>query len=164
MNKIMENNETVVEETTDASTEDVNIEAQEETVESLKGQVAKYKAIADRKEKKLQSQNEEVTINKTNTEQTGLSREEAIFFAQGGDEADLALAKKIASIEGIGILAAKEDSVFKAKVAERLEEAKIKANSMGASNGSEPMKREKDVNTLSPEEHRAYAAEKYGMR
>lgn len=76
-------------------------------------------------------------INKTNTGQTGLSREETIFFAQGGTEETYKIAKQIADNQGISILAAKEDEYFKFQVDKIEKEAQVKANQIGSSTGSQ---------------------------
>ena len=160
MNKIMENNEQVVEETTNTATDAEQVENNEGQEESKdwKAEALKYKAIAERKDKKLQQESEKTkeTTNKPNTEQSGLSREEAIFFAKGGDEKDLALAKKIAEVEGISLLAACEDDLYKSRVEKRKKEEKIKANSIGASGSGQPAQREKTPGKMTREEHEAY--------
>ena len=153
-----------IEETQETSTEDVKDETnegQEETNEGQeetkdwKAEALKYKAIAERKEKKLQEQPKEA-INKTNNaEQSGLTREEAIFFAKGGTEEDLAIAKKIANLEGTSILAAMEDEYYKTKVSERQAEARAKANQIGASHGSPSNAghQQKPMGKMTREEH-----------
>ena len=123
----MENNEQEVQETeqiTAPDAEETKVETKEgdEDTKDWKAEALKYKAIAERKEKKLQKEGSE-NLNKPKTDQTGLSREEAIFFAKGGSEEDLAVAKKVAEIEGISILAAMEDDYYKSQVEKREKEA-----------------------------------------
>ena len=166
MNKIMENNDNVQEQEVqeqDASSEDVKDETQESDADTTdwKAQALKYKAIAERKDKKLQTQQvqtEQVGDKKTNTEQTGLTREEAIFFAKGGTEPDFAIAKKVADIEGVSILVAMEDDYYKAQVDKRKANEQSAANQLGASNGS-PSSSEgapKAVKDMTREEHEAH--------
>jgi len=108
----------------------------------------------------------DTTINKTKTEQTGLSREETIFFAQGGTEETFKIAKQIADTQGIGILAAKEDEYFKFQVDKAEKEAQVKANQIGASKGGQSGAGHapKPQGKMTEDEHKAHAAEKYGMR
>jgi len=95
----------------------------------------------------------ETEINKPNTE--NLTREEAIFYAKGGTDEKLAIAKKIANAEGISILVAMEDDYYKSKVASMDEEALIKSNQIGASKGtpSSTGNQEKPIGQMTREEH-----------
>jgi len=156
----MENNEQeTTEEVVDSSTEDVKDEEQsgDEDTKDWKAEALKYKAIADRKEKKLQEKPQTEEIIKPNTEQSGLSREEGIFFAQGGTEESLKDAKMIAERDGISILAAKEDEYFKFQETKRADEVKAKSNQLGASGGSPTSQghKAKPLNKMTREEHEA---------
>jgi len=159
----MENNEVEEyseEETQETATSAEETETQEEGQEETKdwkAEALKYKAIAERKDKKLQKE-EKSEPNKTNTENTGLTREEAIFYAKGGDDETLALAQKIANVEGISLLAAMEDDLYKSKVASMQEEEKKKENSVGASKGSQTGAghKPKPIGKMTEEEHREH--------
>lgn len=97
-------------------------------------------------------------VKKPNTEQTGLSREEAIFFAKGGTEENLELAKKIAKVDDVSILVAMEDDLYKSKIAKQEEDEKVKNNQIGSSNGSQTGTghKEKPLGKMTREEHEAH--------
>jgi len=169
MNKIMENNETqeiTPEESVDTSVNDV--QASEGDTTDWKAEALKYKAISKKKDKKLQEilstdnddveEKKENTINKTNQESNGLSREEVIFFTKGGTEKSLELAKKIAAVNNCGILAAMEDDYYKSSIEKEAAEAARKQAQLGAS-GSSPMgstKKQKSPGNMTREEHMEY--------
>ena len=157
----MENNEQIEEtsydDTQETATDAEQIENQEdgqEETKDWKAEALKYKAIAERKDKKLQEKTE---INKTNTEHTALSREDTIFFAQGGTEETYKIAKQIADTQGIGILAAKEDDYFKFQVEKIEKEKQVKANQIGSSTGSQTGSghKPKPLGEMTREEHMA---------
>ena len=163
----MENNDNVSEQEVQEQDAATGAEQTEEKQASdgdtkdWKAEALKYKAIADRKDKKLQeaqTQPEAEQINKPNTEQTGLTREEAIFFAKGGTEADFKIAKKVADLEGVSILVAMEDDFYKAQVAKRQATEQSEANQLGASNGSQVAgeERQKPLSKMTRDEHEAY--------
>jgi hypothetical protein len=173
MNKIMENNETqeiTPEESVDTSVNDGQTSEGDTT--DWKAEALKHKAIAERKDKKLQEilstanndveEKKEDTINKTNQESSGLSREEAIFFAKGGSEEDLTLAKKIAAINGCGILAAMEDDYYKGSIEKKQAETARKNAQLGASGGSPTgsSKKQKAPGGMTREEHMKYTMER----
>ena len=144
--------------------EQVNPEVEESTKDVDKdAEIAKYKAIAERKTKQLEKVKEAgeepqaEVVNKPKEEQVALTREEAIFFSKGGNDDDLTVAKKIAELEGISILAAMEDDFYKSKVAAREAAIKTKANTLGASSGSASTGHaEKPVGKMTREEHEAH--------
>lgn len=102
--------------------------------------------------------------NKPNENQPGLSREDTIFFAQGGTEETYTIAKQIADSQGISVLAAKEDDYFKFQVGKINEAAQADANNMGSSNGSPNVqnKKQKPQDKMTREEHEAYVRERIG--
>lgn len=154
----MENNETSVETTEATSTEDVNIETNEggEDTKDWKAEALKYKAIAERKDKKLQaSGGPEVEIINNKTEQGATTIEHSYLFAQGLEIDHVKEVEKFARNEGVSLTEAYKDDYVINKIANMKNEAAIKANSMGASNGSEPIAREKATGQLSDAEHRA---------
>lgn len=90
------------------------------------------------------------------------SIEETVLLAQGMPEELLAQLKKVAQVQGIGLIKAQSDPIFVA-VKERLEkEQKQKDASLPASRGSGGVKATKDFSTpnLSEEEHRRMFNEK----
>jgi len=98
-------------------------------------------------------------IIKNNVEQSGLSREEVIFFAKGGSEEDFEIAKKISVVEGISLSEAIDNDYYKAKVEER---KNAKKNQLGASSGSNSSNDDKvkPIGEMTEAEHRAYLAKK----
>jgi len=129
-----------------------------------KAEALKYKAIAERKDKKLQQIGDSPKLNKINTDSSGLTREEAIFFAKGGDEEGLKIAKKIADLEGISLLAAMEDDYYKSSMEKKQQEKQKKLNSLSASNGSPSSsgERVKPVSQMTRDEHMAFFNKRVG--
>lgn len=156
-------------ENVDSQNDDVEVETTEEETttedskEELSDREKQFLARAKKAEGKLKEvkssfeEPKQTETLKNNVEQSGLSRDEAIFFAKGGTEDDLVIAQKIAKIEDISILAAMEDPFYKSKVAERQEEAKIKSNLIGASTGGNGGgHKQKPLGKMTEEEHKAY--------
>ena len=116
------------------------------------------KAEGKLKEVKTSTKEPDVKVNKTNTEQVGLTREEAIFYAKGGSEDDLELAKKIAKVDNVSILVAMEDDLYKSKIAQREDAEKIKKNQLGSSKGSQTGSghEEKPLKDMTRDEHIAH--------
>lgn len=119
-------------------------QAPQENETDYKAEAAKFKAIAERKSKQLEEvkssladKPKEDESNKINETQSSLSREETIFFAQGGTEETYKIADKIAKTQGVSILVAKEDPYYKFEVDRMETEAKANANQMNASTGSQ---------------------------
>lgn len=133
----------------------------EEDSTDWKAEALKYKAIAERKERKINKITKDGEIEKPAEgedvnkliPQEGLSREEAIFFAKGFNEDDLKAAKKIAAVEDISLLEAIEDDVFKGRL-EKIEEKQKakKAQLPPAKGGSVDTK--KPVEEMDETEHR----------
>lgn len=91
-------------------------------------------------------------------EQTGLSREEAILFAQGFTEADVKLASKISKINETTLTEATQDDYFKGQIQaqkdkETADKAGLPASQAGSQAGG------KDTGEMTKEEHQAYVAE-----
>lgn len=103
---------------TEQSTDEKNWEAE----------AKKYKAIADRKTKKLEEveaslKEKEVEPKKPNetNEQTGLSRDEALLIAKGYEIEEVDLAKRIADLNKVSLSEAVKDNYFQAQVQARKE-------------------------------------------
>jgi hypothetical protein len=98
----------------------------------------------------------EALPNKPNEPQTGLSREEAILYAKGYTDDEVALANKIAKVEGVSPLVAIEDEIFKGKVDARKKKERSEKAALPASGGLGKYKPEKPTGEMTPEEHKAY--------
>ena len=162
----MENNDLVQEEIQEQNTapdaEQVeNQEGQEET-RDWKAEALKYKAIAERKDKKLQEKSEATSDNtlKTNTEQNAPTIEHMAILAKDPNVEKLKFAEKWAKTEGISLTEAYQSPVAQAKFQEMDRQAQIKANSLDASTGSAPAPRAKTPSNMTDEEHKAWAQEK----
>jgi len=154
----MENNDNL-DESQDTSSEDVKDEEQtsEENTKDWKAEALKYKAIAERSEKKLQQPPQEEEANKSNST-TGLTREEAIFFAQGGTEEQLEVAKGISMGKKVTLAEALKDPAYKAIVNQQSREAEVKKNQLPASGGSAAnVQAEKSPGEMTEAEHKAWA-------
>ena len=163
MNKIMENNEQIedsqIEDNQDTASSaeqtEENTNGQEETVESLKAQVAKYKAISERKDKKLQAKEDvKSTTLKINTEQNAPTIEHMAILSRDSNVEKLKFAEKLAKVEGITLTEAYEGEIAQAKFIQMDNEAQIKTNSIGASTGGAPAPRAKTVGNMTDDEHR----------
>lgn len=154
----MENNDYDTEDVSSTSTEDVNIETNEgaEDTKDWRAEALKYKAIAERKDKKLQaSGGPDVEIIKNNVEQGATTIEHSYLFAQGLEIDHVKEVEKFARNEGVSLTEAYKDEYVQNKIKTMKNEQAIKANSMGASNGSAPLAREKAIGQMSDAEHRA---------
>lgn len=149
-------NETI-EETQETATDAEQVETQEDSQEETKdwkAEALKYKAIAERKDKKLQET--ETKPLKTNTDTDSLSREEGILIAKGmeTDELDyLNLIKGDRSREE-----AMESDDFKNWQAGK-KAAKTNENAQLGASGSSPVnvqKKEKTTGKMTEEEHKAF--------
>jgi hypothetical protein len=158
----MENNEEVLEETqeqttgTDTEQVETQEEGQEET-KDWKAEALKYKAIAERKEKKLQEQPKKVD-NKSKTSNDGLTREEAFLVAKGASLEDLEIASKVAKLEGINLMEAWADDYVQSQVEKRQKAEAAERAQLGASGGSPTSsgKPQKSPGKMTREEHEAY--------
>jgi hypothetical protein len=131
-----------------------------EDVESLK---AKLKELED-KNKQLYARVKKTDTKpeaKKSSNNSGLTREEAILFAKGYTEDEVELAVKLAKINEVNPLVAAEDSYFKAKVLERKQKEKSSRASLDAS-GSTNKFTPKDIGKMSDEEHAKLYYEKMG--
>lgn len=89
--------------------------------------------------------------------QTGLSREEAILFAKGLSEEEVAKADKIAKVEGISLTEAIGNDMFVAWQKSNEDKIRSEKAQLGTSNGSPKVQAKKDFNTpgLSADDHKA---------
>jgi len=157
----MENNEQI-EETQESSTEDVNNEetqGQEET-RDWKAEALKYKAIAERKDKKLQQTSEVKTEEplKNNAEQASSTIEDMVLIQQGGyNLEEMNEINRVARLESISKTEAAKSDYIVSKINSMRQEAQVKANSLGASTGSTTAPREKTIGNMTDDEHRDFA-------
>jgi len=161
----MENNEEVtVDETVETSSEDVKDETKDWKAEALK-----YKAIADRKDKKLKEAltdgTEPEAIIKPNTEQSVFTIEHGALMQQGANVEKLNIAETLVKVErekgnAITLTDAYNSPIAQATFADMDSKEKLKANSLGASTGSAPATREKTVGNMTDAEHREMAEAK----
>lgn len=92
-----------------------------------------------------------------------LTRDEAIVIARGHSIEELERAKKIAAVEGIGLVEALDTDLFKDWKAKQDKEAKERAAQLPASRGARPsVKKKLGDKGLSDEEHEALFRDKYG--
>lgn len=134
-------------------------EGQEETTD-WKAEALKYKAIADRKEKKLQKQPDKDL--KTNQEQNAPTMEHMELFSQGATKEKIEYAQKYATLEGVTLKEAYASDICKSKFDAMDAEKKDQANSIKPSNGSPQVQPEKKSGEMTDEEHRKWAQEMLG--
>jgi NCAIR mutase (PurE)-related protein len=125
----------------------------------------KYKAIADRKEKKLaelkssldeKKPQEKETNKQSNTE--GLTREEVIFYAKGYEEDDYKVAKIIAQEKGITLTEAMKDEYFQLLQDKKRQKENDKKASLPPSNAT-GITPKKDPEKMTRDEHKAWYEE-----
>jgi hypothetical protein len=125
-----------------------------EDVEKIKAELAKYKAIADRKTKKLEelkSSLEEKKETKETKKEPNLTRDEAIFLAKGGTEDELEVLNRIRGERTLKDAA--KDEIFVAWREKRQQEDEAKQAQLRPS-GSGSSAAKKSYGDMSPEEHR----------
>lgn len=146
--------------------EQVNPEVEESTKDVDKdAEIAKYKAIAERKTKQLdkikEAGQDEVDkpqlAKEIKTEQSGTTIEHSFLFAQGLSIEEVKLVEKVATNEGISLTDAYGDDYVQSKIQKTRDEAQVKANSIGVSTGSPNAPRVKTQSNMTDEEHQAHA-------
>ena len=127
------------------------------------------KARAEKAEGKLKdvksSVSEEPVVKEEKEEvKTGLSREEAILFAQGLTEEEVLKAGKIAELEGISLSEATKDELFVTWKEKKEKEAKSAKAQLGTSTGSPAVAEKKDFNSpnLDRDDHKALFDKAHG--
>lgn len=157
----MENEEQVDFNTTE-ETQDVEMtEAQkwfhkpedEWTVEDAAEAKKSWKTVISQKEhfkKKATELKTQPKPEKQESQNTGLTREEAILFAKGFTEDEVDLANKIAKVNGIPVIEATNDDYFKSVVEKRKEQERSSNAQLRPSNGYQA----KDVSKMTTDEHR----------
>ena len=155
----MTNNEQVFEENTDTSSEDEKDESQEET-KDWKAEALKYKAIAERKGKKLQKSVDEKTdiTNKSNTEQSGLTMDDMMLVQKGLQEDEIKFVKESARVLNIPVMEAFNNSIVQSKINSDRQEATIKSNTLPPSGGSASSPKVKTPGEMTEMEHAEWGA------
>jgi len=159
------NDEVLVDAPLEESTEVEQTETKEES-ESQDSQLTTLIGSLKRQNKQLQKQLDEKEkapkVEEPKTElqtetPTGLSRDEAILFAQGLSEEEVQYADKISKIDGVSLTEAVKTSIFKSWKTENEKAAKAQEASLGSSKGSGVKKAEKSFTTpgLSDDDHKA---------
>ena len=123
-----------------------------------KYQNAKRRAeIAEAKLKELKNSTKVQNVEEKDGDNTGLSREEAILFAQGFTEEEVLKAGKIAELEGISLSEATKDELFVTWKDKKEKEAKSAKAQLGTSTGSPAVAEKKDFNSpnLDRDDHKA---------
>jgi len=114
------------------------------------------KAEAKLKELKDSLGDEPKTEEKVQKEQTGLTREEAILFAQGLSEEEINHASKIAKVDGTSLTEAVGGDFFKTWKKSNEDKVRSEKAQLGTSKGSPKVEGKKDFNTpnLSKDDHK----------
>lgn len=166
----MEENELeVVDTPVEETQEEVNTEEETNdtpTVEDylkLKKEAETLKAQKEHWRKKAETIKESKPLIKETNEPQSLTREEAILYAKGYTEDEVALAIKLAAINSVTPLKASEDEYFKTVVEKRLSKEKSEKASLGASSGGGRVKSEKPIGEMTREEHEAYYKKVMGL-
>jgi len=152
--------------TSEDNTNQENLPDANATQEEANAEGAKISAILERLRKQNADKDAEIAILKgqgTKTEASpvaqasGLTREEAILFAQGLSEEEVAKAQRIALIEGVSVTEAIKDPIYQAWKTKNEETKKSEQASVGTSTGSPTAKQKQDFNSkgLEREDHKA---------
>jgi hypothetical protein len=134
------------------------------TEEQFRQVVARAKkAEGELKATKQSASKETQPINKPSF--TDQDIDAKVLEAQGTPEDELETLKKIAQLEGISIIKAREHNLFKLFKTQKEEDEKANKAKLGASKGSGSVKKAPGFNTpgLSQEDHRALWREKNGL-
>lgn len=158
-NEVEEEVITPVEEIPEPITDEVEDVADDiPTVEDymkLKREAETLKAQKDHWRKKAEQPKvaQPETNKQQNDEALKLIRDEAILFAKGYTEDEVALAVKVSKLNGVSMLEAISDDYVKAQVNTRLKKEKAEKASLGVSSGT-GLKTDKPVGEMTEDEHR----------
>lgn len=137
-------------------------DSKEDKVAKLEEANKKLYARAKAAEEKAKGTKENPQPLQTNTPNNSLSREEAILLSQGVDTTSLEMLSKISKLEGISLLEAKENDLYKAYLAKIEQEKRAEQSKLGASRGSGRIESTSTAK-MSREEHMAMFKEKMGQ-
>lgn len=156
--------ETEVEETEEETTDNVEEEGDTDDGIDWKKEALKFKGILKRKaeqaellKKKVPQTKKQITSN--------LSVEETVLKAQGMSDDELAMLKKVASVQEVSLLEAKNDDLYTSWKEKNDAELRAEQARMSASRKSGQRGVKKDFNTkgLSKEEHKELWKQKMGI-
>lgn len=99
--------------------------------------------------------NPEPEVKEEAPKSDSLSREDAILYAKGFSEEEVAYANKVAQLEGVNAIEASENALFTSWKAKRDEDTANNAAQLGASTASAPHKVETFKPNMTAEEHKA---------
>ena len=145
------NEDVVLEEEELETSEDIVDESEEEedsvTLSKAELNKLKRKAIAyDHAKSKQETKPEVKKVITNNNNNNSVSIEETVLKAQGLDEEEIDMLKKVSAISGVSLIDAQKDTVFKLWKEKQDAELKSKRASMGTSKGSSA-KTQKGFNT-----------------
>jgi len=146
--------ETTSEETsTEAEQTETLLPGQEEgeSLEEFATRISTEKADLEEKNKQLFARAKKVP-KKVESSNSNLTREEAILYAKGYTDEEIAKANKIAKVDEVSVLVAIEDDIVKNMIQTRLAKERSDKASLGASGGS-GVKTTKNVGEMTTEEH-----------
>lgn len=142
------NEDVVLEEEELETSEDTVEESEDDSVTLSKAELNKLKrkAIAYDHAKSKQETKPEVKKVINNNNNNSVSIEETVLKAQGLEEDEIDMLKKVSAISGVSLIDAQKDTVFKLWKEKQEAEEKSKRASMGTSKGSSA-KTQKGFNT-----------------
>lgn len=157
----------------DIPEQDVEVAESQDDVQSEETQVsddkdwqaeaAKWKAIAQRNKRKQANPAQVETEQPIQTNNASFaSREEAYLFAQGYSEEDVDQLSLVAKGTGLSLKEAREHPLFVAYIEKVQAEKRAKKAQMSTSKGS-IAKKPVNIAGMTPEEHKAYWAERSGL-
>lgn len=143
------NEDVVLEEEELETSEDTVEESEDDSVTLSKAELNKLKrkAIAyDHAKSKQETKPEVKKVINNNNNNNSVSIEETVLKAQGLEEDEIDMLKKVSAISGVSLIDAQKDTVFKLWKEKQEAEEKSKRASMGTSKGSSA-KTQKGFNT-----------------
>jgi len=142
------NEDVVLEEEEFETSEDTVEESEDDSVTLSKAELNKLKrkAIAYDHAKSKQETKPEVKKVINNNNNNSVSIEETVLKAQGLEEDEIDMLKKVSAISGVSLIDAQKDTVFKLWKEKQEAEEKSRKASMGTSKGSSA-KTQKGFNT-----------------
>jgi len=142
------NEDVVLEEEELETSEDTVEESEDDSVTLSKAELNKLKrkAIAYDHAKSKQETKPEVKKVINNNNNNSVSIEETVLKAQGLEEDEIDMLKKVSAISGVSLIDAQKDTVFKLWKEKQEAEEKSRKASMGTSKGSSA-KTQKGFNT-----------------
>lgn len=142
------NEDVVLEEEELETSEDTAEESEDDSVTLSKAELNKLKrkAIAYDHAKSKQETKPEVKKVINNNNNNSVSIEETVLKAQGLEEDEIDMLKKVSAISGVSLIDAQKDTVFKLWKEKQEAEEKSRKASMGTSKGSSA-KTQKGFNT-----------------